>query len=189
MKKVILAALALVPALAFATPGAYVQAQAGGNMVDFNVSGVNNATGFAGGIGAGYLWGDSAVNYGLEVDGLWYPDTTTTQSGTTLKINGYNLSLLGVLKYTDCTSGFTIFGKAGGAYVNQTYSGDGLPGDTSGNSIDPEVAAGVGYQFTPNWEVDLTGDWVFGHSGAQTSADIDPWQNGNLTLGLVYRFA
>ena len=196
MKKVILAALALVPALAFANPGAYVQAQAGVNIVDSGLTGVSTMTGFGGGLGAGYLWGDNTINYGLELDAIGYPSSSTTDQGVDLTINGYNISLLGVLKYTSCSTGFVAFGKAGAAYVHQKFTVD-IPGfgsaNVSGNDVAPEVALGVGYQFNPNWEVDLTADWIFGNSGNNNvfsnNGDFNTAQNGNVLAGVTYHFA
>lgn len=184
MKKVILAALALIPALAFATPGAYVQLGAGGNWVDSDASGVDNLTGWSGQVGAGYLWGDNTINYGLEADYTFYPDSTTSGTGYDLKVNGYNISLLGVLKYTDCSSGFVAFAKAGAAYVNQKISGTvlGLSGSNTENKVAPEGALGVGYQFNPNWEVDLTGNYVY-------TNNTDVGNNANAIVSLAYRFA
>jgi opacity protein-like surface antigen len=199
MKKVILATLALVPALAFATPGAYVLAQAGGNYVDSGSNNNNNNSndalyGFGGGVGAGYLWGDNAVNYGLEVDGTTYPNSTSSSSfpggSVDTKINGYNISLLAVLKYTDCSSGFVAFAKAGAAYVSQkatvTLNVNGV-GSVSGSSdtetrFAPEGDVGIGYQFNPNWEMDLTANYVYTNNNTVQN-------NGNLLLGVTYHFA
>jgi len=183
MKKVILAALALVPALAFANPGAYVQAQAGVNWIDSGTSAVSSFTGFVGGVGIGYLWGDSTINYGLEADSLWYPNSTTSYQGVNLKVNGYNISLLGVLKYTDCATGFVAFAKAGAAYVNQDVTASGLlTGTGTGNQVAPEGDLGVGYMFNPNWELDLTGNYVY-------TDNTNTGNNANLMLGLAYHFA
>jgi hypothetical protein len=195
MKKVLLAALALVPALALANPGTYVHADAGANWVDTGISGLSTFTGFAGGLGVGYLWGDNTINYGVELNGLIYPDSTTTDSGADFKINGYNISLLGVIKYTSCSTGFVAFAKAGAAYVHQKLSVS-FPGasfDTTGNDIAPEVALGVGYQFNPNWEIDLTGDYVIGNSGSNNvfsnNGDFNTAENYNALVGVTYHFA
>lgn len=183
MKKVILAALALVPALALATPGAYVQVQGGGNWVDSNSSFNNSSfTGYSGVVDAGYLWGADTVNYGLEVDGTWYPNSTASSNGTNLKVNGYNVGLLGVLKYTSCTTGLVGFGKLGVDYVNQKISGYGTRNfSNTKDQAAPEADLGVGYQFNPNWEMDLTGNYVYTNNNTANN-------NGNLLLGLTYRF-
>lgn len=189
MKKVILAALALVPALAFANPGAYVQAQAGINAVDTNTN-IGHTTGFVGGAGAGYLWGNNEIGYGLEVDALFYPNSKVTHNNVEYKYKGYNLSLLGIIKYTSCSTGFVIFGKAGGAYTHQDLTVE--PNSASDNDIAPEAALGVGYQFNPNLEVDLTADEVFSHLGVRSTIPnnrFEAAQNGNLLLGVAYHFA
>ncbi len=188
MKKVILAALALVPALAFANPGAYVQLGAGGNWVDSDTSSFDSLTGFSGQVGAGYLWGDNTINYGLEADATFYPSSTSNKDilgyNTEAKIDGYNISLLGVLKYTSCSTGFVAFAKLGGAYVNQkaTLSNTIFSASASDSQFAPEGALGVGYQFNPNWEVDLTGNYVYTNNNTVNN-------NANLLVSVAYHFA
>ena len=203
MKKLIFCAAALLlPSLAMATPGTYMTGQAGVNDIYPNGSGTTDLVGAAWGVGLGYLWGDNSVNYGLELDGLTYPDSTANQTvfvpgegnfSADAKINGYNVSLLAVLKYTDCDSGWDVFVKAGGAYVNQDISlsipsiDNNVAGTVSTNEIAPEAAVGVGYMFNPNIEVNLTADAVFADSG--NNFNDKPIQNGNLLLGLTYHIA
>lgn len=189
MKKVILAALALVPALAFANPGAYVQGQAGLGFVDSNT--VSLANGFIGGVGAGYLWGDNAVNYGVETDAQYYPNSERTTAGVEREYKGYNLSLLAIVKYTSCSTGFDVFAKGGGAFLHQTLTIE--PNSASDNSWAPEAAVGVGYVFNPHWEMDLTADEIFANLGPHASTvnnnQFKAAQNGSVMLGVAYHFA
>lgn len=201
MKKTILAVLTFIPTVVFANPGAYIQAQAGVNFVDpttgRNVT-ATTASGFVGGVGIGYLLGNNTLNYGAELNSLWYPSTTgdVNYFGGRVadnKYNGYNISLLGVLKYTFCSNGFVVLGKAGVAFTHQeqTVTSVGFP-DISGSSskISPELALGVGYQFNPNVEVDLTADAVIVPSSSNNNlTGTTPDNNGNLLLGLIYHFA
>jgi hypothetical protein len=183
LNKILLAALVIVPVLAFANPGAYVETQAGLNMVDSGNSNINTSTGFGGAVGVGYLWGTNEIGYGLEMDGTWYPNSTTDNQGVDFKTNGYNVSLLGVLKYTDCSNGFVGLAKLGAAYVNQKITATGLGMSTSAedDQVAPEAALGVGYQFNPNWEMDLTANYVY-------TANNNVANNGNLLLGVTYHF-
>lgn len=191
MKRVILAALALVPALAFANPGAYVQAQSGMSFVDSNTANIGYATGFIGAVGAGYLWGANDVNYGAEVDAQYYPSSTNTTAGVDRQYKGYNLSLLAIVKYTSCSTGFDVFAKGGGAFLHQSLSINSV--SASDNSWAPELAVGAGYVFNPHWEVDLTADEIFAnlgpHAATNNSANYKAAQNGSVTLGVAYHFA
>lgn len=215
MKKLVLCLLALTPAFAFAAPGPYASVEAGVNWVvpDANWTGgpsnvsQNDATGIAGGAAAGYLWGNNTINYGLEVDALSYPDSNGSSQtvngfpyGT--KYDGYNLSLLGVLKYTSCSTGITAFVKGGAAYVDQQVSITGLHGNTinstsNTNDFAPEAAVGVGYMLNPNLEVDVIADEVF--AGSQKDINVaslaniqgaktQTAENRNFLAALTYHF-
>jgi opacity protein-like surface antigen len=206
MKKLAFCLLALTPAFAFAAPGPYATLQAGLNMVNASNSLQDDPIGFVGGGAVGYLWGDNTINYGLEADGLVYPNSNSGRGiGTThdyqSSYDGYNLSLLAVLKYTSCSTGFTAFVKGGGAYVSQqvTFNTAGpLPFDapigTQTNQTDFafEAAAGVGYFFTQNLEADITWDHVFADSQPRpnaTGSNLNVVDNDNFLLGLTYHFA
>jgi outer membrane immunogenic protein len=200
MKKLVLTLIALTPALAFATPGPYATLQAGVNTVNTQNIFQTSTTGFAGGAAAGYLWGTNTINYGLEADALVYPNSKSSKNigaGHDLQslYDGYNLSLLAVLKFTPYSTGFTAFVKAGGAYVNQQLTNTifGLTVATqSASTFAPEAAAGIGYIFTPNLELNVTWDHVFADD--ETTADtlvgkVDAVKNDNFLLGLTYHFA
>jgi len=219
MKKLVFCLMALTPAFAFAAPGPYATVQAGVNWVQPNANFQNGATaatatsqndayGFVGGAAVGYLWGDNTINYGLEADGLVYPNTYSSSQhvggsggGTgnfQAKYDGYNLSLLAVLKYTSCSTGFTAFVKAGGAYVSQQL--DILQNSvtvntfTSTSNVEPEAAVGVGYMLASNLEVDVTADGVFAGSqnnintAAVAANSPNTTENYNFLVGLTYHF-
>jgi len=193
MKKVLLSVLAFLPCAAMAAPGAYVSAGAGLNITDSEVSYVNDFTGAVGNVAVGYLWGDNTLDYGLELGGTYYPDSTSQASGVKFKMDGYNVSLLGVLKYITC-SGFDVFGKVGGAYVDQKLTAT-IPGigsaSVTGDTFAPEVALGVGYMFNQNVEMDLTDDMVFAQNGTNSGSfgNPQPNNNANLILSVAYNFS
>lgn len=205
MKKTLfisLASLILIPQLALAVPtGIYANIQAGLNTVYVRNAFVNPPTGFVGGAAVGYLFGNNSFNYGIEADALSYPDSNSSKKlpGTTqdlqVQIDGYNISLLGILKYT-LSSGFTAFVKGGAAYVNQQASSRVVGQfDTTVNAEDtiaPEAAVGIGYLFKNNLEVDATFDRVFADELTvedSLNQHINVITNDNYLLGLTYHFA
>jgi opacity protein-like surface antigen len=199
MRKILFAAATLIPVFAFASPGPYATVQAGINTVNANNAFETPTLGFVGGAAAGYLWGNNIINYGLETDALVYPNSNMSKdigAGHDLRIqyDGYNLSALGILKYT-CHTGFTAFIKGGIAYVNQQVSSAiGGPGFTlnAENIFAPEAAIGMGYMVNPTLEVDISFDRVF--ADKQSTADaivqnIKVVENDNYLVGLTYHFA
>lgn len=201
MKKLVFCLMALTPAFAFAAPGPYATVQAGVNTVNADNVLQDSTVGFVGGGAVGYLWGDNTINFGLEADGLVYPNSKASKNiglpnDWQSSYDGYNISLLGVLKYTSCSTGFTAFVKAGGAYVNQqlsyTIGGTNVVTFSEAHDFAPEAAVGVGYMFTPSLEADVTWDHVFADD--QTNADlaagrINAVENDNYLVGLTYHFA
>jgi outer membrane immunogenic protein len=196
MKKFILplaVALSFLPVIACATPGTYVQGELGMVALSNGTNGmfepVGNPSGGVGRLSVGQLWGDNNFNYGLEGGFRYFShaDTDLLFIDTTYK--GYDLDLLGVAKYT-FNSGFSLFAKAGGAYVHQTVTGsvDGTSFSTSesGSAIAPELALGMGYQFNSGVALNLTADTIFagGPSNSNPVATVN-----SMLLGLSYRFA
>lgn len=179
MKKLILALMLSIPAVALANPGAYIQGQIG-----FTIS--TPAIGNSGGIGGGYLWGENAFNYGAEIDVLTYSGEGFQLFGNE-KGSGTDVSLLGIVKYT-FQSGVVTFAKAGLAISNQTetYNFPHLDHTSqSATAVLPEAALGIGYQFNPHWEVDVTQDNTFG----KVMSDGNVLARSSLLLGLTYHFA
>ena len=200
MKKLVLGLLVLTPAFAFAVPGPYATVQAGVNTVNVSNAAQKSTVGFAGGAAAGYLWGDNTWNYGLEADAVVYPNSNSskrylTNSDTQSQYDGYNLSLLAVLKYTCCKTGFTAFVKGGGAYVDQQLtltSNNNSFSFHAQNTFAPEAAVGVGYMFSPNLEADFTYDHVFADKQSLANlqaGNVKVVENDNYLLGLTYHFA
>lgn len=181
MKKIALAILLTTPALALANPGYYIQSEVGPSLSSI-------ITGGGAGLNGGYLWGDNSLNYGIEAG-------MAGNAGMEFFCNAssINLSLLGVLKYY-FQSGFVTFAKAGLSYTDQTISDDFGYGSISVNGVGPEAALGIGYQFNPNWEMDLTAEAAtYKPFGAQdnsgSNGDNSYMYSGGLFLGLTYHFA
>jgi hypothetical protein len=225
---VVSAILVLCPLAALASPGYYVQGEAGlveattdvtppdpyfavGDIIGMIFLGPipNWNIGDGGRVSAGYLWGNNNVNYGVE-SGITYfaiknsGDEQTTYGSTTstgnnqTRYDGVNVDLLGVLKYTfNC--GISVFSKAGGVYTYQhadnnyniTTNGvmvENVQVTSSGEKIYPEVAVGMGYQFNPHFETDLTLTKAFG-SDYHSPYDSDPVNPpSSLFLGVTYHF-
>jgi hypothetical protein len=208
MKKLLLS-LAFLPVLAFANPGPYLQGELGATVITIDTSDgavwdfFSSTSGFGGRLSAGYLWGNNNFNYGLEVGGLYYPNIEFDEyvfgfDNEKFKYDGYDLDLLGVLKYT-FNNGFDVFAKAGGDYVHQhltvdanvTIDGVTSPSvrilDTTGSTVAPEVALGLGWQFNPHWEADLTSSIAF--VGSASLPNHPEATTSTLLLGLTYHFA
>lgn len=206
MKKLIpLLFLLLSPVAASANAGYYLQGEGGivaaTPRSDLSHSFIPLSGGAGGRISGGYLWGDNNFNYGLE-SGIFYAPHVTEEGdnyfilGTEdMKYSIVNVDLLGVLKYT-FNNGIALFTKGGFAYSHQhvkvtdtTTLFNGTTTDTydgSGSKIAPDAAIGIGYQFNPNIEMDLTANTVFiSHGSASNPAS----PNGSLMLGLTYHFA
>ncbi len=201
MKKLAFCLLALTPAFAFAMPGPYATLQAGVNMVNASNSVQNSTVGFAGGAAAGYLWGNNVFNFGLEADALAYPNSNSSKDvggffaghDVQSSYDGYNLSLLGVIRYA-FTPSFDGFIKAGGAYVSQQLSIT-VGGNTTTygeqHTFAPELAGGVGYMVTQNLEANIEWDHVFADDQSITNfnnGDYKAVDNDNVLLGLTYHF-
>ncbi len=169
-KKILILALLLFPSVVLATSGPYIKAEAG--LVSSHLLFGDNPDGFGGRIAAGYLFGQTKFNYGIESGALIYPHlsgqehTLFGDNYADIVIEGYGIDLLGVLKYT-FDSNFVIFAKGGAAYNHQEFTKDysswtsHIPKDQyTYNSVRPELALGTGYQFSPCTEVDLTASIV-----------------------------
>jgi len=175
MKKLILAAMMLIPAITLANPGNYLQVEAGPNLAPL--------PGGAIGLNVGHLWGGNHFNYGVEAG-------ITTGIGMGLFSNDSITDLVigtaGVAKYT-FDSGFLVLGKAGIAYVNQS------DGALSISGFGPKAELGIGYQFNPKWEMDLTGEATFAKAFGVPVRNPDGSYNGTysggLFLGTTYHFA
>lgn len=133
--------------------------------------------------------------------GIFYAPSLTSSDSSfgidkeDIKVRVVNLDLLGILKYT-FNNGIALFAKGGAAYTNQhlnisesvtIYNSTATQTlDTSGHKFAPEAALGIGYQFNPNLEMDLTANTVFAGNGSQNNPAAT---NSALMLGLTYHFA
>ncbi|MCD6047280.1 MAG: hypothetical protein K0S08_927 [Gammaproteobacteria bacterium] len=144
----------------------------------------------------GNLWGDThGFQYGVEGAAMYFPHASIDLFGLDTAFSGYSLSALGVAKYV-FNSGFLVLGKAGVAYLHEklkdsieTDDGITIPlGSESGSKFAPEAAIGIGYQFNPKSELDLTADSIFaGYPNENTNNPVA--QTNTLNLGFTYHFA
>jgi opacity protein-like surface antigen len=145
-------------------------------------------SGVAGRVYGGYLFGDS-LKYGAEIGASLYPANKYSVESLNLKYSGYNIDALAVLKYN--FSKFNVFGKAGAVYVPQKFTANLGSYDYSqtNHKILPEVAAGVGYDFTSNLSANLTYSHIFGHKPDFTADSVTKVAPVNtLMVGLTYYF-
>lgn len=211
MKKIIIIlgiVLSIISIPAVANPGFYIQGQGGFVAIipggsDFESDLFDLSDGGTGRLSGGYLWGDNNLNYGLETGVMIYPNARSSDSFLNLfdtKYEGFNLDLLGVLKYTfNC--GFNVFAKAGLAYMHQHVTTDSINftlfdavnvpsvqlADNTGNKIAPEIAAGIGYQFNPNFEINLA--LMSAITGSTSPVAANPVATtSSVMLGLAYHF-
>ena len=123
------------------------------------IESASHSTGsFAGGVNVGF---NHAVSSNILVGGEFgwasngrskYTETYLNGDENTLKITSTDLQLLATTTYL-FNNGLNLFGKAGGARVQQkgTVSGSGITDNwdvvTTETQYQPMLAAGVGYQF------------------------------------------
>jgi len=175
-------------------------------------------------VGFGYLFPvTSHLLLGAEIGYTGYPENNynqdgyfsgTTQIHTRINYTGHLFDLLGVAKYY-FGNHFNIFAKAGIADVYQKtlvrfYDIDAAHTVTDRmlftkkiNKILPEVAAGVGYDFTPSVGVNVTYSHVFGKKpnfdpfNGRSEAKATSYYMGTLTkvasintvmAGLTFKF-
>ena len=207
-----------IPSFALSQPHAYLQVQGGiGGMFTKNYSTNDNPynkvslkNGLAYRLSAGALIDKNLIHYGLEFGYAGYPQNNYTFSFPSLlasgeqKYTGHYVDLLGVVKY-DLTDlliwNFYLTGKAGVAYVTQKYSGHAQALGTLfelSNTVygyEPDLALGVGYNFTKNLSLDVNYQHIFGNH-ADPDADPAAEQNdltqisavNTLLIGISYHF-
>lgn len=134
--------------------------------------------GVAGRAYAGYFWQAANFLFGPEIGASTYPKNKYRLSRTSIgsgswTYSGYNIDLLGIAKYA-FDSGFNIFGKAGLAYAEQKVElkatlNSGASADTTEteNDVLPEVAAGLGFDWTDQFSTNITYSHIFGNKPSQ----------------------
>ncbi|EKD54145.1 MAG: hypothetical protein ACD_60C00120G0015 [uncultured bacterium] len=167
--------------------GFYFGGQVGQTKIQNSVENVQTQTGSISvtpkntGVGArifvGYHFNE---NVGLEFGAMHYGDSTYKVSGgcsnPTTRQNA--IDFLGKGMFPFWSSGVSIFGKGGFAYVNNqttgTLASGGLSASCNGSnesksSVRPEASLGVSYDVTDRWMVDLSYTRMFSGSNIPTS--------------------
>ncbi|MCK4608236.1 MAG: outer membrane beta-barrel protein [Gammaproteobacteria bacterium] len=149
----------------------------------------------------GYLWSIpsvSSLKLGMELGyfSSFKPDEYILNNQTWIYF-GYDVDLLGVVKYNVFGSSFFLEGKAGGAFVHQTVrmSGMGDPSSSTKNGLQPEVGLGVGYDFTSKFSMNFVITEIFGSPppdltyGDTNVDDVDSIiRTQSAMLGVTYHF-
>lgn len=166
--------------------GPYLGAQAGAGNVNQDVFGNNSNYNLAGRLYAGYAFNrylalETGFTKYSDVNGSTYIYFVGQVSGT---IKTYTADIAGKLTLP-LQNGFSIYGKLGGAYVNEeataTISSFGSDSTTE-HKIFPEAGVGVSYDINQNLVADIS--WT--HIQKVGSNDL-----GNLdfgAVGLTYHF-
>lgn len=186
--------------------GIYLQAQGGiggiytkdyeANSTPFNQVSLRDGGVYR--LSIGYLFTQNPLNYGLELAYAGYPNNNyafafpSLPAQGTEEYSGYAVDVLAVLKYT-LIKDFYVQAKAGGAYVSQTFNGKAsalhtaFALNTTNNQIEPELAAGLGYQATKNLDINLSYHYIFAGT-ADPFADSVINQNGLIQTSSVGLF-
>ncbi len=186
----------ILPTLLFALPGPYFKAEVGeiAEAVPFPIYFLTYAdsSGIGGRIAAGYLFGNSHFNYGIEAGTLIYPhlsghNCSLLENCSLEIVQGYGMDVLGVIQYT-FDSHFLVFGKGGAIYNHQkiinknmdTWNGVETWNETQETKISysPELALGIGYQLSNHTEIILTESTMLTHQSMMNT----------LLLGISYSF-
>lgn len=144
-------------------------------------------------LSAGYLWSHKLFNYGAELAFAGYPQNTYSFNFPSLPANGVEnykgnaIDLLGVLKLSLNSlihRDVYLLGKAGIAGITQTFDGQSVAFDTvfalnkTVWQVQPEVAAGIGYKFCKNIDINLSYHRIF-------AGQADPFADATVATGLL----
>ncbi len=162
-------------------------------------------------VSAGHLWSHKIFNYGGELGFTGFPKNSYSFNFPSLPASGIEnykgntVDLLGVLKLnlnSMVHRDVCLFGKGGIAAIGQTFNGQSAAFDTvfavnkTVWQVQPEVAAGIGYLFGKDMDINLSYHHVFaGQSdpGADSTVAIgrltQPSTVGLLLAGIAYHFA
>ncbi|MFT3741488.1 MAG: outer membrane beta-barrel protein [Gammaproteobacteria bacterium] len=176
-----------------ATPPAYAAADAGfiiglqggyGNTHWDNIDNNISSTGFA---GRGYLGYQFNPFFGIESGFTYLPKATDDINGVDFDVTNYAIDLLGKLSWP-VTPGFSLYAKAGVAYLNSNVSTNLIGVDsTSRSHVGPAYGVGAQYEIIPN--LALSVDWMrFSGDGDVTDFNNYQPQQDAAFVGLSYKF-
>ncbi|MFZ9035884.1 MAG: outer membrane beta-barrel protein [Francisellaceae bacterium] len=161
---------ASVPPSPYILPSEYA-----GSFVSFGLGAAtidNKGFGFAGQLALGM---DKQISGGLlggfEL-GYEYDAKHTSDS---VEVKSWNINLMARAQYL-FQSGWNVIGKIGGAYVNNSDSGN----DSIGNSVAPRVGLAGGYVFANNLALQLEYDYLISTSKVNSVSTI--------SIGMTYHF-
>lgn len=199
----ILISSTLMSNVALAKAGPYIGVNVGAGRMDTVSIGHENAKyklkeelgGLAAGLDIGYLWEQEKLEYGAEFGFDTYAENSYKLDDQNSKYKGYNFDLLSVVKYK-FNPQWSLFGKAGIAYVNQKTTGDTKKNLNDNNKeIKPKAAFGVGYNITENLEINAEYSHVFASTPNKLTDRNVTKDNYNeiasvdmLTIGTKYSF-
>ncbi|WP_159084698.1 outer membrane protein [Dongshaea marina] len=196
---------------AIAKSGAYIGGSLGYGSIDTPPMNISSYTfsnyfeddkgGTAWGIHTGYLFGESAFQYGAELGYSQYGKSkytaSTPVSSLNYKYTGYSFDLLAVTKY-NFQSNFNLFAKAGVARATQELKVAQTANSDQKNTkheILPKIAFGIGFNLTESWELNIEYSHLFGSDPDAISNGKTISQMNNevasadtLTLGVNYKF-
>lgn len=140
-----------------------------------------NNTGLGGRV---FVGGNITKYFGLEMGLARYASSTykapTGDSGS-IHTSAFDFEGIGLFPFA--TSGFSVFGKFGFAYLRAVQSRKlTTQGDSANNSgLHPLIGFGVGYDLTQSWMLDLSATRVISRSNALPSPNF-------VALGISYHF-
>ncbi|OLQ88349.1 hypothetical protein BIY22_09295 [Vibrio panuliri] len=181
MKKTVLVSLITIfPSLALAEHSTYVGANIGMGGIEEMEFDYGNAFNFSQesgklsyGIQSGILF-DSSMSekfkYGVEIGYTSYATNKYKIDDFSMDYDGYNVSLLGVLKY-QLSDSFGVVGKFGGAYTAQEVDLNKVV-KVKESEILPKVALQVAYDVSDNITLTVGFEHIFGD-------EIDTFKKGS----------
>lgn len=199
---VLAAASVSMPAMAGEGAGGFVRVEAGSNKLDVDtnieVSGSDRDTGF--GVRGGYFFNPSFAiegfysNYGEATGGDWfYVGSVRYDFRTTAKVTALGVGVVGKTNFGGDNTGFYLSGRTGiaRAKTDASLSLSGSDGYRDGDSMSdtatkPYFGVGLGYDFSPNFGMSASYDWV---KAELSKNDIDVNSDvQSLALGAEFRF-
>ncbi len=122
------------------------------------------------GMGGRLFWGVGVSQYfAFEWGYSYYSPSKYSALNTSAYIRENNFDVAGKVMYP--LGKWNVFAKGGLAYVFQSVS-SALVMSSPGNTVHPEIGLGVGYNITPSWAVDLSGNRITKGGGGFQNADF-----------------